>query len=188
MRPVLTHAAVSAFLICTAPASASITGTLAVFVRDVLANVAGSVVSDVVKDTFDPASQNVSIAPANANEIDRTRKIINIITSESVPLSEKIGLYATSVDYFKSGVVNHSFIVKDRKRYEARWPSRRFDLISIDQIGVATDKSYVVARYTLKFIVSRPGDTRQGFSHVAVLIGSFDSQPRIHSIKEWVER
>jgi hypothetical protein len=158
------------------------------FVKEVLTQVAVSVVADVVKDTFfTKKSSQPATVEAGADDRSRTMNIISVLVDTSVPVTERIGFYASTVDYFKSGTVDHKFILADQARYEKRWPIRSYKVRAIDEIAVAPDRSYAIARYTIDFRVSRDAEVRTGSSKVAVVIGSFNSQPRIHAIKEWIQ-
>jgi len=179
-------------------ASANTAGkAVAAFARDVLKDVAKSIISDILKDAIkasaasSPSPQSSSSLPlpvvaATTQDAQRTLNILRELTDTNIPLAERIGLYAARVDYFGAGVVDRDFIKKDRVYFESRWPSRRYSIAKVNQIAIAPDGTYVVARYTVEYHVTRPGDSRSGKSDVAVVIGSFNSQPRVHSIKEWV--
>lgn len=185
MQKALTYAV--ATCIALAPPSQAASG-LGDFVKEVLTQVAVSVVADAVKDAFFTKKSNQPpTVEARADDRSRTLNIISALVDTSIPVAEKIGFYATKVDYFKSGTVDHKFILADQARYEKRWPIRSYKVRAIDEIAVAPDRTYVFARYTIDFRVSRDSEVRTGSSQVAVLIGSFNSQPRIHAIKEWVQ-
>jgi hypothetical protein len=173
--------------------------------RDVVKGVAVEVISDLIMTQIhahaDTPSQQMpttssrasdvgetNAVSGNSDDIRRVKAIISALIDTSTPLSERIGLYATRVDYFSAGVVDHDFIMGDRLRFETRWPEESYTIVSIDQIAVEPDRTSAVARYTLAYTVRRPGDQRSGTSQNYVLLGSFDSQPRVYAIKEWVSR
>ena len=170
------------------PAQAQGVNVLAAFVKEVLTQVAASVLADVIKDQL-PSNKPTQppVVSASADDRTRTKSIISALTDTTTPLPERIGLYATRVDFFADGIVDHAYILRDRLRFESRWPNRKYTIRSIDEIAVAPDRTYVIARYTVDFHVSRGEDSRDGTTHVAVLIGSFNAQPRVHAVKEWVQ-
>lgn len=173
----------------------ALAGTASDFAADVLKKVAADVIASVIKDAIKPGTQpqpqpqpQTQVVAGTSDDKSRVRNIILAISDTNSPLSERIGLYATRVDYFGAGVVGHDFILKDRERFEARWPVRNYTIRSIDEIAVAADRSYAIARYTIDYDVSRGDQSRRGVSQVALVIGTFHVQPRIHAIKEWVTR
>jgi len=173
-----------------APAAAGAVGD---FAAEVLKKVAVDVIASVIKDAIKPgapagAAAQPAVVAGSVDDKARVRNVVAALTDTMSPLAERIGLYATRVDYFGAGVVDQRFILKDRERFEARWPIRRYTIRSIDEIAVAPDGTYAIARYTVDYQVERAGDARKGVTRVAVVIGSFHVQPRIHAIKEWVTR
>ncbi len=91
------------------------------------------------------------------------------------------------VDFFNAGVVDFDFIRRDRASFEARWPQRQHVILSIDEIAVDPNRKFAFARYTVEFHVVRAGDKKSGITRLMMAIGSFDSQPRIHAIREVVK-
>lgn len=162
-------------------------GPVVSFVQEVLKQVAVSVLSDVIKDvitlrkTTDPPTVS-----ASEDDLIRAKKIVIALLDATVPTNERVSYYADRVDYFKSGIVDQSFIVSDQAKYEKRWPIRYYKLLSVDEIAVAPDRTFAIVRYTLEFHVSRDIEVRKGQAKAAIVIGSFNSLPRIHAIKEWV--
>ena len=136
-----------------------------------------------------PPSPAPQVAAATEDDARRIRAIIGAVSDMSIPLSERIGLYATRVDYFSAGIVDHNFIAQDRERFENRWPESRYTLKSLDQLATMDNRRYAIVRYTMSYAVARAtGEQRSGTSEVLLVIESFDSQPRIAVMKEWVHR
>ncbi len=71
--------------------------------------------------------------------------------------------------------------------FEARWPQRKHVILSIDEIAVDPQRKFAFARYTIEFHVARAGDEKYGITRLMVAIGNFDSQPRIHAVREVVK-
>ncbi len=170
------------------------TPSYADFFTDVAKGVATNVLSAAIYSTIvSPAQTPVltKIPPTidgSVNDKERVKGIINAIMDSATPLEERIGFYAMKVDYFSAGVVDHKFILKDRKYFEKKWPERDYRIISIDEITVDPNKKFAAARYTAEYLVRRPGDEKSGTTKIVILLGSFDIQPRIYAIKEWVYR
>ena len=177
-------------------------GPAAVFVVDLLKQVAVSVMADLVKDSVKgsgsaPATSSTQNAPGpapvpvtetgNADDLRRVRAMVERLIDANAPLSDVIGLYAPRVDFFRAGVVDHDFIRRDRARFEARWPQRKHVILSIDEIAVDPQRKFAFARYTIEFHVARAGDEKHGITRLMVAIGNFDSQPRIHAVREVVK-
>ena len=156
--------------------------TSAGLIADVAKGVSVNIMSEVLKASISKQPEHYSATRGNNEDAARLQAIVNI------PLAEKIGLYATTVDYFTFGAQDHNFILRERARFEERWPTRHYTLRSFDDIEISTSGHYAAIRYTIDYSVSRAGKQRSGTSKVAVLIGDFDSQPRIYAIKEWVEQ
>lgn len=175
------------FFILSAP-----TISYAGFFYEVAKGVAVTVLSEVITSgvtaSEDVPQQISKIETTNGTQDDmrRIRLIIKNLVDQSTPLTDRIGLYATAVDYFSAGVVDHKFIQKDRKKFEKKWTEIKYNIISVDEIAVSSDRKYAAARYTLEYFVKWGDKQRSGTSEVAILIGSLNSQPRIYSIKEWV--
>ena len=167
----------------------ALAGSAGDFAADVVKKVAVDVIASVIKDAIklDTHSQS-QVVSGTSDDKTRVRNLVQAFIDTNSPLSTRIGLYATKVDYFNSGVVGHDFILKDRQYFEKRWPVRNYTIRSIDEISVAADRSYAIARYTVDYRVGRGEESRSGVSQVALVIGSFHVQPRIHAIKEWVTR
>lgn len=164
-------------------------GPVGDFAADVAKKVAVDVLASVIKDAVKPGGQSrPQVVAGTSDDKTRVQNIVLALISEELPLDERIGLYATRVDYFGAGIVGHDFILKDRQRFEKRWPTRKYSLRSVDEIEVAADRAYAMARYTIEYKVNRDLESRSGVSQVALVIGSFNVQPRIHAIKEWVVR
>jgi hypothetical protein len=162
-------------------------GPVVSFVHEVLKQVAVSILSDVIKDVITlRKSTDPPTISASEDDINRAKKIVVALIDTMVPTKERVSNYAARVDYFKSGIVDRSFIVSDQAKYEKRWPIRYYKLLSVDEIAVAPDRAFAIVRYTLEFHVSHKNEVRAGQSKAAIVIGSFNSISRIHAIKEWL--
>lgn len=162
------------------------------FFKEVAKGVAINVFSEVIKSAIAAPSRVQQQLPqtvaGSVDDTERVKAIISALVESTTPLKDRIGYYGAKVDYFGAGVVDHAFILKDRTYFESRWPDRTYKIISVDEISVDPNKKFAAARYTIEYLIKRPGDQKSGTSKVTVLFGSFNVQPRIYAIKEWVSQ
>jgi hypothetical protein len=184
----LAIALIAATTLALSPVSRAGSSGASSFFYDVATLVAANILSDVIVDYMSAPSSPPSVVAGSSQDIQRIRNIIQGILDQNTPLEERVSYYARQVDYFDAGTVDHAYIFEDRKRFEQRWPYRRYDLLSVDETAIDPAGKWATARYTIAYEVKRAGRTSTGKAKVALVLGSFDGQPRIHAIKEWVRR
>lgn len=168
-------------------------------IRKVVAGVAVQVISEVIKNKIESNSrQNSTYAPppartdpevysGSSSDRERVKNIIKVILDQNRPFYEIARYYANNVDYFDQGVISNGAIVQENNKFAQRWPYRRYDIKSFDEIEISNNRTFAVARYTLNFEVGNAKITKRGQTKAYVLIGDFNSQPHIYAIKGWVQ-
>lgn len=158
----------------------------------VLKGIAIAVLSDVVEASISNLSdiklRDLSAtSPLTERDREKVQSMIRNLVDPAISTNYKLSYYANDVDYFSAGVIGHDFILKDRNRFNSYWVNQNYSLVSIDEIEIASNKKFAVARYTVRFAVkSRTGKEKSGTSKYVVLIGGLGAIPKIHLIKEWV--
>jgi hypothetical protein len=78
--------------------------------------------------------------------------------------------YGPTVDYMNYGTVSRSFVLQDIRKYNDKWPVRR--LLMQSWQGITGDEAHGAdVRYTIQFMVERPGKTITGIAeeHLKIL-------------------
>ena len=101
---------------------------------------------------------------------------------------QQAGFFAEGAEYYGFGPTSRQTIVKDIRRYSARWPMRSYRLLEIEYIKHDPHADDVFVSYTIEFEVANSTERAHGYASYGAAIADFHSTPRIVMIMERIRK
>ncbi len=127
-----------------------------------------------------PIAAQRSITPAET--IDLLKGYLSAMAHGD--LKREMGYFADRVDYYNNGPIDRRIIEFAQRRYQARWPSRSYDLLKIISQSTNPRTAEITITYEVKFSLKHPGAKAQGVTLNQIVINAATVSPRIVAIKE----
>ncbi|HVF72699.1 MAG TPA: peptidoglycan-binding domain-containing protein [Chthoniobacterales bacterium] len=99
-------------------------------------------------------------------------------------IKRQIKFYADNVDYYRNGKIDRRIIEQTLRRYQARWPSRRYTIGSGIQYGPINSRGEIVMTFPVSFTLKDGRRTVKGQTQNRLSISAATLDPRIASISE----
>jgi peptidoglycan hydrolase-like protein with peptidoglycan-binding domain len=96
----------------------------------------------------------------------------------------ELQFYAPQANYYDSGVVTKDFIRRDIRRYNQKWPTRRYWLVGDIRILNDLQADPVEVQYQIKYAVKNPQEERTGAAIKTVKLQRTESGLEITSVRE----
>jgi peptidoglycan hydrolase-like protein with peptidoglycan-binding domain len=96
----------------------------------------------------------------------------------------ELQFYAPKANYYDNGVVTKDFIRRDIKRYNQRWPTRRYWLVGDIRILNDPQADPIEVQYQIKYAVKNPQQERTGAAIKTVKLQKTASGLEITSVRE----
>jgi len=130
-----------------------------------------------------PNSTPLPAAPPSPTQ-DLNNFVKQFVTSGNSGPEIEISFYADEVDYFDNGKVTKEFVVEDIKKYNQRWPGRRYWVDGEPKVEIV-DSARDVARaiVTLRFVVQNRQKTIWGSCENVIFIRDASTNPKVMSVR-----
>jgi peptidoglycan hydrolase-like protein with peptidoglycan-binding domain len=99
-------------------------------------------------------------------------------------IKRQIKYYADNVDYYRNGKIDRRIIEQTLRRYQARWPNRRYTIGSGIHYGPITPRGEIVMTFPVSFTLKDGRRTVRGQTQNRLSISAATLDPRIASISE----
>lgn len=116
--------------------------------------------------TASPAPQSPTPQVAEP-EHSRAEQITNFVRqylhdAEGADVDAQVRDFSFPVQYFDHGKASREFVVKDTRRYLARWPQRRYELIGPVKFSKTNVPNQFEVEFTIHFRVANRGQVADG--------------------------
>jgi hypothetical protein len=130
-----------------------------------------------------PNSTSLPAAPPSPTP-DLNNFVKQFVTSGNSGPDIEISFYADEVDYFDNGKVAKEFVVEDIKKYNQRWPGRRYWVDGEPKVEMV-DSVRDIARavVTLRFVVQNHQKTIWGSCENVIFIRDASTSPKVMSVR-----
>lgn len=102
----------------------------------------------------------------------------------SSDIKRQVKFYADNVDYYRNGKIDRRIIEQTLRRYQARWPNRRYTIGSGIHYGPINSRGEIVMTFPVSFILKDGRRTVKGQTQNRLSISAATLDPRIASISE----
>ena len=99
-------------------------------------------------------------------------------------IKRQVKFYADNVDYYRNGKIDRRIIEQTLRRYQARWPKRRYTIGSGIHYGPINSRGEIVMTFPVSFTLKDGRRTVKGQTQNRVSISAATLDPRIASISE----
>lgn len=99
-------------------------------------------------------------------------------------IKRQVKFYADNVDYYRNGKIDRRIIEQTLRRYQARWPNRRYTMGSAIQYGPINSRGEIVLTFPVSFTLKDGRRTVKGRTQNRLSISAATLDPRIASISE----
>jgi len=99
-------------------------------------------------------------------------------------IKRQIKYYADNVDYYRNGKIDRRIIEQTLRRYQARWPNRRYTMGSAIHFGPINSRGEIVMTFPVSFTLKDGRRTVKGQTQNRLSISAATLDPRIASISE----
>jgi peptidoglycan hydrolase-like protein with peptidoglycan-binding domain len=135
-----------------------------------------------------PAPAAIDNRPRNSPAIaptDLSRFVGDYFTAMmSNDIKRQIRYYADNVDYYRNGKIDRRIIEQTLRRYQARWPNRRYAMGSAIHYGPINSRGEIVMTFPVSFTLKDGRRTVKGQTQNRLSISAATLDPRIASISE----
>ncbi|MEY2562481.1 MAG: putative peptidoglycan binding domain [Verrucomicrobiota bacterium] len=102
----------------------------------------------------------------------------------SSDIKRQVKFYADNVDYYRNGKIDRRIIEQTLRRYQARWPSRRYSMGEAIHYGPINSRGEIVMTFPVAFTLKDGRQTVKGRTQNRLSISAATLDPRISSISE----
>jgi hypothetical protein len=102
----------------------------------------------------------------------------------SSDIKRQVKFYADNVDYYRNGKIDRRIIEQTLRRYQARWPNRRYTIGSGIHYGPINSRGEIVMTFPVSFTLKDGRRTVKGQTQNRLSISAATLDPRIASISE----
>jgi peptidoglycan hydrolase-like protein with peptidoglycan-binding domain len=102
----------------------------------------------------------------------------------SSDIKRQVKFYADNVDYYRNGKIDRRIIEQTLRRYQARWPNRRYTIGSGIHYGPINSRGEIVMTFPVSFTLKDGRRTVTGQTQNRLSISAATLDPRIASISE----
>jgi peptidoglycan hydrolase-like protein with peptidoglycan-binding domain len=99
-------------------------------------------------------------------------------------IRRQVKFYADNVDYYRNGKIDRRIIEQTLRRYQARWPNRRYTMGSAIHYGPINSRGEIVMTFPVTFTLKDGRRTVKGQTQNRLSISAATLDPRIASISE----
>jgi peptidoglycan hydrolase-like protein with peptidoglycan-binding domain len=99
-------------------------------------------------------------------------------------IKRQLKFYADNVDYYQNGKIDRRIIEQTLRRYQARWPNRRYTMGQQIQYSPINSHGEIVLTFPVSFTLKDGRRTVKGETHNRLAISAATLDPRIASISE----
>lgn len=99
-------------------------------------------------------------------------------------IKRQVKFYADNVDYYRNGKIDRRIIEQTLRRYQARWPNRRYTMGSAIHYGPINSRGEIVMTFPVSFTLKDGRRTVKGQTQNRLSISAATLDPRIASISE----
>ena len=99
-------------------------------------------------------------------------------------IKRQVKFYADNVDYYRNGKIDRRIIEQTLRRYQARWPNRRYTVGSGIRYGPINSRGEIVMTFPVSFVLKDGRRTVKGQTQNRLSISAATLDPRIASISE----
>lgn len=99
-------------------------------------------------------------------------------------IKRQVKFYADNVDYYRNGKIDRRIIEQTLRRYQARWPNRRYTVGSGIHYGPINSRGEIVMTFPVSFTLKDGRRTVKGQTQNRLSISAATLDPRIASISE----
>jgi hypothetical protein len=99
-------------------------------------------------------------------------------------IKRQVKFYADNVDYYLNGTIDRRIIEQTIRRYQARWPNRRYTIGSAIHYGPINSRGEIVMTFPVSFTLKDGRRTVKGQTQNRLSISAATLDPRIASISE----
>ena len=147
------------------------------------------------KDSHSPATNQPIPTPVAVDKRHRTSPAIAptdlsrfvgdyFTAMMSNDIKQQVKFYADNVDYYRNGKIDRRIIEQTLRRYQARWPNRRYTISSAIHYGPINSRGEIVMTFPVSFILKDGRRTVKGQTQNRLSISAATLDPRISSISE----
>jgi hypothetical protein len=131
-----------------------------------------------------PADKKPRNSPAIA-PTDLSRFVGDYFTAMmSNDIKRQVKFYADNVEYYRNGTIDRRIIEQTIRRYQARWPNRRYTIGSAIHYGPINARGEIVMTFPVSFTLKDGRRTVKGQTQNRLSISAATLDPRIASISE----
>lgn len=117
--------------------------------------------------TDSPAPTSPPPEPAAEPEHSRAEQITNFVRqylhdAEGDDIDAQVRDFSFPVQYFDHGKASREFVVKDTRRYLARWPERKYELMGPVKFSKTNMANQFEVEFTIHFRVASRGQMAEG--------------------------
>jgi peptidoglycan hydrolase-like protein with peptidoglycan-binding domain len=99
-------------------------------------------------------------------------------------IKRQLKFYADSVDYYRNGKIDRRIVEQTLRRYQARWPNRRYTMGKEIRYSRITSRGEIVMTFPVSFTLKDGKRTVRGQTDNRLSISAATLDPRIASISE----
>jgi peptidoglycan hydrolase-like protein with peptidoglycan-binding domain len=99
-------------------------------------------------------------------------------------IKRQVKFYADNVDYYRNGKIDRRIIEQTLRRYQARWPDRRYTVSQGIHYGPINSRGEIVMTFSVVFTLKDGRRTVKGQTQNRLSISAATLDPRIASISE----
>jgi hypothetical protein len=99
-------------------------------------------------------------------------------------IKRQLKFYADNVDYYRNGKIDRRIIEQTLRRYQARWPSRRYAMGQEIRYSAINSRGEIVMTFPVSFTLKDGRRTVKGWTQNRLSISAATLDPRIASIAE----
>jgi hypothetical protein len=99
-------------------------------------------------------------------------------------IKRQLKFYADNVDYYRNGKIDRRIVEQTLRRYQARWPSRRYTMGSAIRYSAINARGEIIMTFPVSFVLKDGRRTVKGSTDNRLAISAATLDPRIASISE----
>jgi hypothetical protein len=99
-------------------------------------------------------------------------------------IKRQLKFYADNVDYYRNGRIDRRIVEQTLRRYQARWPNRRYTMGSSIRYSPINARGEIVMTFPVSFTLKDGRRTVKGSTDNRLAISAATLDPRIASISE----
>jgi hypothetical protein len=99
-------------------------------------------------------------------------------------IKRQIKFYADNVEYYRNGKIDRRIVEQTLRRYQARWPNRRYTMGSAIRYSAINARGEIVMIFPVSFVLKDGRRTVKGSTDNRLAISAATLDPRIASISE----